>query len=290
VPNQHFFKVGHSLRDRSGLLDQHLALKLKTRPDLKREGRDLIEYIHSIVPRQPELRETEDFKPRHATTNLGKSDNRTRDAAKNLSLKSSGNCNNMKNTPGDIYCGASRLLELSSGMRAAPKNSASETRGQSVSNSSSEYGRNDSAFSGEFRELRFSERKFDHPRRTIQSSNSSKFISINQLTCNSGKVNIQNIKQRSQKVFKKRCFRELSDILGPALEKGQHSLPFPGSWDFIPLSEFQNKKIDLGAEKQGWKLCLEPISFPAEKILLDIPIPSGSTSAPKEPYSQPCVE
>jgi hypothetical protein len=279
------------LRDRSGLLDQHLALNLKTRLELKNEGRDLIEYIHSIVPRQPEMRDHGDFKPRHISTHRRISEYEIKNSSWSLKLKNPVVCNNMSNTPGDIYRGASSLLELSSGMQgASSKQTVGETRGQNASNNSSEYERYGSEFLDESRGLQFSDQHVDHPRRSIQSSTSNKFISINQLTSNSAKVNTQKMKHRTQKVFKKRCFRELSDILGPALEKGQNSLPFPGSWDFIPLSEFQNKKIDLGVEKQGWKLCLEPISFPAEKILLDIPIPSGSKGSTEEPYSHRCIE
>ncbi|KAI2489504.1 hypothetical protein MHU86_25081 [Fragilaria crotonensis] len=44
-------KVGHSLRDRSGLVQKHLDLNLKTRSQLKREGIAIMDYVEMVTPR-----------------------------------------------------------------------------------------------------------------------------------------------------------------------------------------------------------------------------------------------
>ena len=43
-------QVGHSLRDRSGLVQKHLDLNLKTRNQLKREGIAIMDYVEMVTP------------------------------------------------------------------------------------------------------------------------------------------------------------------------------------------------------------------------------------------------
>jgi hypothetical protein len=60
--------------------------------------------------------------------------------------------------------------------------------------------------------------------------------------------------------------KTINDIVVPAMKSG--NLPYGGYWKFFPLPEVQDS-IDLGPLK-GWKLKLEPISFAAKAIILDV--------------------
>lgn len=60
--------------------------------------------------------------------------------------------------------------------------------------------------------------------------------------------------------------KTINDIVVPAMKNG--NLPYGGYWKFFPLPEVQDS-IDLGPTK-GWKLKLEPISFAAKPIILDV--------------------
>jgi hypothetical protein len=60
--------------------------------------------------------------------------------------------------------------------------------------------------------------------------------------------------------------KTINDIVVPAMKNG--NLPYGGYWKFFPLPEVQDS-IDLGPLK-GWKLKLEPISFAAKPIILDV--------------------
>jgi hypothetical protein len=60
----------------------------------------------------------------------------------------------------------------------------------------------------------------------------------------------------------------INNIVVPAMQNG--ILPLKGYWKFFPLPELGNK-VDLGGTPSGWKLRLEPISFEAESIILEVP-------------------
>jgi hypothetical protein len=63
--------------------------------------------------------------------------------------------------------------------------------------------------------------------------------------------------------------RTITEIVVPAMKNGD--LPYGGFWKFFPLPKVQGQSFDLSPrEGIGWKLKLEPISFDADTIVLDI--------------------
>ena len=74
----------------------------------------------------------------------------------------------------------------------------------------------------------------------------------------------------------------INNIVVPAMQNG--ILPLKGYWKFFPLPELGNK-VDLGGTPSGWKLRLEPISFEAESIILEVPSLEQSEGYQSVPFN-----
>lgn len=75
-------------------------------------------------------------------------------------------------------------------------------------------------------------------------------------------------RRKSRNQAKPNIKRNINEIVVPAMKHGD--LPYGGYWKFFPLPEVQEAKVDLGQSAKGWILKLEPISFNAEPITLDV--------------------
>jgi hypothetical protein len=281
----HFLpKVGHSLRDRTELVAQHLALKLKTRDELAQDGIPLMDYVEMVTPSWHEHEITvyglahprgsrcnNHVRKRHETTKkLAKQRIRTvhpsRDVvAASYLLNLSSNANQLNRRDGAID-GVSRTGEES--MRI------------NVSKSSISSGRNEEVLAND----KVATRGAVHPNQgpTKHGTYGIQGKAANNICAHPTIENISNFARSQHEAIARttlessrqgntRYLISLPDIVIPTLQKGHELLPVSGDWKFFPLPEFRKMKVDLGTQAKGWQLHLAPLPSQGESIRLNVP-------------------
>lgn len=224
-------KVGHSLRDRSGLLEQHLEYKLQTREQLEKDKTPIMDYVETVTPRWHE---------REVVVS---------DWAYPRMIDPDGP---LKISPSRDVAAASCLLKLSS---------SSSSAGEAVEDAAAILV---SGFSTK-KEKRYEVRP------TLCSIITAQQEGHKTRVPRAKKDSTLKKKPGPPKKANRRYIRSLNEIVVPTLQNGHDALPVAGGWKFFPLPEFRNKKVDLGTHANGWKLQLAPISFKADSIMLDVP-------------------
>lgn len=286
-----FFKVGHSLRDRTDLVAQHLALKLKTRDELLRDGIPLMDYVERVTPSWHE-HEVVVFGltyPRGSHSN-------NQDHA--LQAKIHRPTKKQRTSTGqhsrDIAA-ASYLLNLSSKSHQSSRRSGAVdymSRNGEVPtritemNSSALLGRAEEVFANAEVAMRMTVQEKDV--RTQHETYGAQGIAGHNIGARPTIEGIPNtVGSRKEAIARRplqkstrlgsstqvqpRYFMSLADIVVPTLQNGSELLPIPGNWKFFPSPEFRSKKVDLGTQAKGWSLRLVPQASEEESILLPVP-------------------
>lgn len=225
------FQVGHSLRDRSGLLEQHLEYKLQTREQLEKDKTPIMDYVEKVTPRWHE---------REVVVS---------DWAYPRMIDPDGP---LKISPSRDVAAASCLLKLSS---------SSSSAGEAVEDAAAILVSGFSTKKGKRYEVR----------PTLCSIITAQQEGQKMRVPRTKKDSTLKKKPGPPKKANRRYIRSLNEIVVPTLQNGHDALPVAGGWKFFPLPEFRNKKVDLGTHANGWKLQLAPISFKADSIMLDVP-------------------
>ncbi|KAI2498345.1 hypothetical protein MHU86_16156 [Fragilaria crotonensis] len=248
-------KVGHSLRDRSGLVQKHLDLNLKTRSQLKREGIAIMDYVEMVTPVGQRREVITEWA--YARTREGMGPSRQAQGRRDTKDRTSA-----MTCPNHDAIGASCLLQLSSGR---PEVSGAK-RAAEVMDSEDSLAEDASR---NCKKPRFSTETEQAAEKTAASVLVNGFFQ-NGSECE-GNESLEITHPPANKEPSKRYVRFLHDIVVPTLQEGHDALPVAGGWKFFPLPQYRNKKVDLGTQPAGWQLRLVPMSFQADSIMLEVP-------------------
>lgn len=272
-------KVGHSLRDRTELVAQHLALKLKTRDELLQDGIPLMDYVELVTPswHEHEITVYGLAHPRGSRCNnhVRKRHETTKKLAKQR----------MRTVhPSRDVVAASYLLNLSSNAHQLSRRDGAIDRmsktGEAsmrinVSKSSTLSGRTEEVLAN----AAVATRETVHPNdvSTRQSTYGAQGKAANKICTHATIENISNFARSQKETIARttldssnqgntRYLISLPDIVIPTLQKGHEFLPVSGDWKFYPLPEFRKMKVDLGTQAKGWQLHLAPHPSEGESI------------------------
>lgn len=231
-------QVGHALRDRSPLLEQHLSRNLKNLDTLRDEKLCPMSYAEAVTSG-----EEQDVwrKERYYTLN---SENRLRQ----LWVRPRGFTPGGKLDTRDAASAASCLLKLSAVKKVGKEEVEAAEKKKAEAGGS--------------------------PNKTLAEKNSTSATSSTlkrkkpaAMTATTAQNTNKASLESGAAPAKKKYIKSVNDIVVPTMQNG--SLPIGGNWKFFPLPELQSK-IDLGPTDKGWKLKLRPIAFTADTITLNV--------------------